>query len=88
MIGLAPAGHIHRHIDCELTQVGPRHLKLELQLIALSRMLDDIQAEDDRRPRLRAREERGQRHVVKSTSVHGHESITVLPGPSHKAALS
>lgn len=36
------------------TWVRPHHLEQELQLIALSGMCDDIQAQDDGRPRLRA----------------------------------
>ncbi|MFF8604176.1 hypothetical protein ACF065_34640 [Streptomyces sp. NPDC015232] len=57
VISVAPAGYVHRRVDCTLAQTCPHHLKLELQLIAHSRMFDDIQAEDDRRPLLGAWED-------------------------------
>lgn len=57
VIGVAPTGHVHRRIDRELAEVCPHHLKQELQLITPVRMLNDIQAEHNRRPRPRARED-------------------------------
>lgn len=56
VVGLAPAGHIHRRIDRELALVGPHHLKQELQLVASLSALNDIQPKDDRRPQLCAGE--------------------------------
>ncbi|MFD5594869.1 hypothetical protein [Streptomyces griseorubiginosus] len=54
VIGPAPAGHIHRHIDRELAQVCPHYLEQELQLVSFLGVLDDIQPDDDRRSHLSA----------------------------------
>lgn len=58
VIGIAPAGHVHRRVDREPAQVCPDHLQQERRLVAPVGILDDVQAEDDRRPRLRSREDR------------------------------
>ncbi|WP_159026583.1 hypothetical protein [Streptomyces vietnamensis] len=58
VIGVAPAGHVHCRVDRELAEVGPHDLEQELQPIAPVRMLDDVQAKHDGRPRPRAREDR------------------------------
>ena len=50
VIGVAPAGHVHRRLDRELAQVCPHNVEQELQLVAPACMLDDVQAEDHRRP--------------------------------------
>lgn len=50
VIGVAPAGHVHRRVDRELAQVCPHNVEQELQLVAPVGMLDDVQAEYHWRP--------------------------------------
>ncbi|UQI45914.1 hypothetical protein M1P56_16895 [Streptomyces sp. HU2014] len=66
VIGVAPAPHVHRRVDREPAQVCPHHLKLELQLITPVWILNGIEAENDGRPRLRARED----HMVQCPVPH------------------